>query len=46
VVRLKKGKIVFGDLSLTGRRESVSIKDGLAVMRSDILTVFTQAQKE
>ena len=43
VVRLKKGKIIFGDMDLSGRRESVSIKDGIAVMRSDILTIFTQA---
>ena len=42
VVRLGKGKITFSGESLTKHPASIPIKDGIAFMRSNSLTVFAQ----
>jgi len=42
VVRLRKGKIIFGDLRLSAGKAGIPIKDGIAFMRANTLTVFAQ----
>ncbi|MCX5695381.1 MAG: hypothetical protein NTW18_01780 [Candidatus Omnitrophica bacterium] len=42
VVRLAKGKITFSGENLPARQPGIPIKDGIAFMRSNSLTVFAQ----
>jgi F0F1-type ATP synthase epsilon subunit len=42
VVRLNKGKIFFSGENLPARQAGIPIKDGIAFMRSNSLTVFAQ----
>ena len=42
VVRLGKGRITFSGEDLSLRQAGILIKDGIAFMRSNYLTVFAQ----